>query len=92
MNDAQIAQLQEEQRKGGQAQHAYDTFIKDFCEKKRMTLFEAFSAIPISNENDLMEVKRMLYAIDTLETEITTVIETGKLASQSLNEYEEVIH
>ena len=92
MNDAQLAQLQEEQRKGGAAQHAYDAFIKDFCEQKRMTLFDAFSAIPISNEEGLMEIKRMLYAIDTLETEIMTIIETGRLASESLNDYEEVIH
>jgi hypothetical protein len=35
-----------------------------------------------------MEVKRMLFAVDTLEADIMTVIETGKMASISLNEKE----
>jgi hypothetical protein len=80
--------LSMEQLRGGKAQHAYDEFIKDFCEEKRSILFQNFSDLPLSAVDDLMEVKRMLFAIDTLETYIMTVIETGKMASISLNEKE----
>ena len=91
--EGQLEQLQNEQIKGGQAQHAYDSFIHDFCEKKRMSLFQAFSDLPLSDTENLIEVKRMLYAVDTLETEILTVIDTGKLASEVLNKHEkEVTH
>jgi hypothetical protein len=39
-----------------------------------------------------METKRMLYAIDTLEEEIVSQIDTGKMASQALSKLEETQH
>lgn len=84
-------QLNQEQVRGNAAQHAYDQFIKNFVEDKRQVLFDSFRALPLTAELELMEVKRMLYAVDTLETDIMTVIQTGKMASMALNK-EEVQH
>jgi hypothetical protein len=78
-------QLQNEQVRGNAAKHSYDQFIKGFVEDKRQILFETWRSLPITAELELAEVKRMLYAIDTLETEIKTIIDTGMLASTTLN-------
>jgi len=32
-----------------------------------------------------LEIKRTLYVLDALDTDIKTLIDTGKMASQSLN-------
>lgn len=84
----QVEQLQVEQVLGKKAKNVYDTYIQDFCKAKRDILFESFRALPLSAEEDLMEIKRMLYAVDTLEEEIVSQIQTGKMASQTLNEAE----
>lgn len=88
LSGAEADQLSLEQLVGGRAQVAYDDFIKDFCESKRMSLFTSFRDLALTDTENLMEVKRMLYAIDALETDINTVIETGKMASMTLNEQE----
>lgn len=84
----QHEQLLNEQLKGGKAQHAYNEFIKDFCAEKQKILWESFRALALTDTENLMEVKRMAFAVDQLETDITTVIETGRLASTTLNEHE----
>lgn len=81
-------QFELEQSKGRKAQTVYDGYVKNFCQLKRESLFMAFSELPLTAEKELMEVKRMLYAIDTLETEIVSQINTGKMASQILTEAE----
>lgn len=88
LSEEQTDKLSIEQLVGGRAQRAYDEFIKDFCEEKRQALFIAFSNLPLTDTENLMEVKRMSYAVDTLETDIKTVIETGRMASITLNEQE----
>lgn len=82
---AEENQLQNEQIHGNKAKHAYNEFIKDFCEQKRVVLFDSFRQLNLTEEIAMMEIKRMLTAVDTLETEILTIIETGKLASITLN-------
>ena len=83
--------LENEQILGNNAKRAYEGYIKEFCEAKRMSLFMTFSELPLSADKELMETKRMLFAIDTLELEITTQIDTGKMATMALNN-EEVKH
>jgi len=85
MTPEQKEQLENEQVIGTRANNAYEAYIKDFCEQKRMALFMAFSNLPLTAESEIMETKRMLYAIDTLENDIVSQIDTGKLASKSLN-------
>ncbi len=81
-------QFENEQVLGKKAQQIYDTYIQEFCTKKRTVLFMSFQELPLTAEKEMMEVKRMLYAIDTLEAEIIGQIETGKMASQVLDEAE----
>ncbi|RKY42337.1 MAG: hypothetical protein DRP85_03360 [Candidatus Makaraimicrobium thalassicum] len=70
----------------GRASKAYELFFKDFLEKKRATLFEAFQSLGNTDSGGLMEVKRMLHTLNSLEEEINTIINSGKLAQKSLEE------
>lgn len=88
IGDKEQEQLSLEQLAGGKAQNAYDQYIGPFVEEKRQLLFQSFCDLPMSAEKELMDVKRMLFAIDSMEAEIMTVIETGKMASIVLNEQE----
>lgn len=85
----QRSQLENEQVLGRKAATVYKSYIKDFCQLKRESLFMAFSELPLSAETELMEVKRMLFAIDTLEAEIVSQIDTGRMAAKTLTEAEE---
>ncbi len=88
LTDQQKDQLSAEQLEGGKAQRVYDEYIDEFCERRRLGLFQAFRDLPLTDTENLMEVKRMLSAIDALEADILTVIQTGKMASISLNKQE----
>ncbi len=88
LTEEQTDKLSIEQLLGGKAKKSYDEFIQEFCEGKRLSLFDAFRNLSLTDTENLMEVKRMLYAVDALESDILTVIETGKLASITLNEQE----
>ena len=86
MNQEQIEQLENERVRGNKAEGVYTSYVKDFCQVKRESLFMTFSELPLTAEREMFEVKRMLFAIDTLEAEILSEIETGRLATVSLNE------
>jgi hypothetical protein len=81
-----IDKYKEEQEFGRKASLAYNSFIAPFIASKRKILFDNFCNISIANTEALLETKRLITVIDDLETEIMTVIETGKLASQSLED------
>jgi hypothetical protein len=86
MTPEQKEQLENEVVKGRNSETMYENYVKEFCQLKREALFMAFSELPLSAEEQLMEVKRMLYAIDTLESEIVSEIKTGEMARQALSE------
>lgn len=88
ITEEQREQLENEQVLGRKAKSNYESYIKDFVTTKRQSLFMAFSELPLSAEKELMEVKRMLFAIDTLEAEIVSQIDTGRMATQVLEEAE----
>jgi len=79
-------QLEQEQIIGRRAENAYNLFIEAFVEQKKNQLIESFLECPISNVDLILEIKRTVYVLDTLNTEINTIIQTGKMASQSLNQ------
>lgn len=79
-------QFENEQMLGKKAKAAYEAYIKDFCQLKRESLFMVFSELPLGATEELMNVKRMLFAIDTLENDILLQMETGHLATVSLTE------
>ena len=86
MNQADKEMLEDEVALGKAAEHAYTAFIGKFIEEKRIVLFEAFQATPAVQKDDLMEIKRMATTINALDTEIKTIIETGRMATTTLNE------
>lgn len=86
----QIEKLNKEQDRGRKANAAYKSFIKPYFDEKEKVLFEAFKNISISSEDELMAVKRMLYAVNNLHDEILSIINTGKMADETLSKIEEV--
>lgn len=89
----EVDKLKLEQLQGSRAEHAYEEFIKPFVDQKLELLFQAFNDLPLTAQEDLMEVKRMLYAVNALDDEIKSIITTGKMASKLLSESEnEVTH
>ena len=90
MTPEQREQLEFERDRGERAKRIFDAYVEEFCQKKRESLFMAFSELPLTAEEQLMEVKRMLYAIDTLESEIVSEINTGEMASKALETLNEV--
>jgi hypothetical protein len=87
-NEGQIAQLANEVALARTARVAYDTFIKEFIGDRRVILFEAFQDLGTSDTEGLMEVKRMLYTLETLENDIKTIIDTGRMASKTIEDGE----
>lgn len=92
MNRDQTEQkYQDEVTRGRNARAAYEAFIKDFLEDRKIALFNNFAE---SNPLDpkgievMLETRRMLSAVKLLEQEILTIIQTGDMASKSLAEIE----
>lgn len=72
---------------GIRAEAAYNTFIKQFIESKKVALYENFcSANPIDDIDCLLETRRLYATIVSLENEILSTIQTGKLAAKSLED------
>lgn len=84
--EQQKEQLDNEVHLADKAKQAYKSFIEDFVEQKRFSLFASFRELPLTADKELMEIKRMLFAVDQLESEILTVMNTGKMASITLAE------
>jgi len=84
MNVNQLEQLEQEDRVGRAANNAYESFIGPFMTAKREDLFNVFQQISIEDTDLLQETKRQLLVLNSLDQEIKTIIETGKMASQQL--------
>lgn len=72
--------LQEEIEFGRKAHLAFDGFILPFLADKRITLYSNFCEAKVSDYELLKEIKRMHLLIDSLEDEILSIINTGKMA------------
>ena len=84
MNEAQANQLKDEQQLGNKAENAYNSFIKKYAEDKRVILFEAFQDASVLEPDNLITIKLQLKAIEGLDIEIKSIIDTGKMASKML--------
>jgi hypothetical protein len=73
---------------GEKAHFAYEHFIKDFISNKRSDLFGLFQQMPLTDQEAILEIKRLLIVLDMLEIEIKSTIDTGNLASIALNKQE----
>lgn len=84
MNSEEHEKLREEQAKGSDAKRTFNKFIKPFIDEKRLVLFEAFQEISIQDVDKLLETKRQLMVVNALETEMQSIINTGKMAAKTL--------
>jgi hypothetical protein len=83
--DAQLSQLNQEIESGKRASKAYDIFLRQFIDDKREQLYQAFRDNSLEDINKLADIKRLDLALASIENEVFSVIETGRLASISLN-------
>jgi len=84
MKEEQYEQLENEVLRGQRAQRAYDEFIKEFVELKKVILFNNFCSIGVSETEKLQEARRLVTVIEDLEAHIITIINTGKMATKTL--------
>ena len=82
--------LEEEKALGRKAQQAYDSFIGPFIEGRKQLLFDAFEAVPANDTEQLQNIKLMSLALSSLDSEIIELINSGKMASESLKKNEEL--
>ena len=88
MDERALIQLSTERDKGSRAQYAYDDFVAPFIEAKEAVLIEAFRVCEMRDEEGLIKIKMQFSAIDALKAEMLGYIETGKLASTTLDQAE----
>jgi len=90
MDDHLFNRLTDEVETANKASYANDQFIKPFINRKKAQLFDAFEAVEANNIEALKELKLMSLALSALEADVNSVIDTGKLASETLNQDNEV--
>ena len=89
MNDKERQKLEVERAIGDQHQRAWENTIQPFFDNKMKELFDAFLTCDSGNKSMLFDLKLQLNALQSLEVHFKSFIETGKMASQTLNEGEE---
>jgi len=86
--EAEIIQLTNERDKGAKAASSMTTFITPFIEEKEKVLVEAFRVCGMRDTDGLLAIKMQFSAIDALKAEMQGFLDTGNLASSTLDEYE----
>lgn len=84
MLDPEQAKLESEVAKGDEYQRVFQSYVGPFIEAKRQLLFEAFQEVPVSNIDQLKDIKLQLTAINSLEAHFQEFMNTGKLAKKQL--------
>lgn len=87
MKEEESDKLEKEIIIGAQAEKVYEKYIKPFIEKKTALLFEAFKDVSITNIDDIVEIKRMIRVLESLEDEFITFINTGKMANKVVSDF-----
>jgi hypothetical protein len=80
--------LRNDLNRGHQAELAYNSFIEPFIVAKRQQLFDIFQDSSIVSQDDLVEIKRMLLTLNSLDEEIKGVIQSGRMAEIQLGKKE----
>lgn len=84
MLEPEQAKLESEVAKGDEYQRVFQSYVGPFIEAKRQLLFEAFQEVPVSNIDQLKDIKLQLTAINSLEAHFQEFMNTGKLAKKQL--------
>ena len=61
-------------------------FLDKFFKNKERQIFEAMKELPLGSSDDLNTMHMMLKSVAALESEVNTVMNTGKMANMSLAE------
>jgi hypothetical protein len=80
--------LEKEVVTGSAALYAYETFIKDFISARTEMLFSIFKELNVQDVESLQETKRMLVVLNSLESDIKSIIETGHMAQLMIDKKE----
>ena len=88
MREHEQIQFETERDIGQKAQQAWISFFQPFFEEKNEVLIEAFRTCVMRDEEALIKIHMQFKAIDSLRLELLGYIETGKLASVSLDKAE----
>lgn len=78
--------LRNESAQGVKSAAIWRDFIEPFYVAKTAVLFNAFRDCPIRDAEGLMNIKLQCTALDSLKSELTTFIETGKMADLTLKQ------
>lgn len=74
--------------KGHRYRELYDEVLKEFFEAKQKETFEAFRAMDTSDQGIMTTIKMYSNALQALEDEFQSVINTGIMAQKALDEEE----
>ena len=86
MNPRDREQVENEVNLAQNMARAKGIWIDDFFESKEAQLLAAFRQVPVGDTEKLSEIHYMSKALHSLQQEVQTVMDSGKLAQAALNE------
>jgi len=90
MKEEELAILEREVHEASKAKVAYDSYLETFFEEERLNIFNRFCNSDMDSDT-LLNVKHAQMALDNLEQAVLTVIDSGKMANRSLQNYNKEI-
>lgn len=67
-----------------------DPVFREAIETLRLNCFAAFESAPLTDQEGIMGIRYLLKAVNSLEDEITAVMQTGQLSEQELSYRESI--
>mgnify|MGYP003631644804 CR=1 FL=1 len=77
--------LEIEAAKGDRYKHIYTDILEPFFNEKQQVLFDAFKTVNATDTDSLVAIKMQSTALESLQSEFETAIETGRMATHQLN-------
>ena len=77
-------QFEDEAEASRRVERLKKNFLDKFFEDKERQLFDTFRSCEIGDDDDLKAIHMMSKSLNSLQAEIQTVLNTGKMASLSL--------
>ena len=87
MIDPLVTQLEREIGEASKWQNSYDSLLSGFFERKQAELYQVFQDLGTSDRDGLLAVKLQSNALKMLEDEFQHHINTGKMASKTLEDF-----
>ena len=81
---ASIEQLREEQHEAKVAKRLRNDFLGDFFQTKEAQILTLIKNLPLGAHDQLIEAHHQLKSLNSLQMEINSVINTGKMAEAEI--------